>query len=584
MIKRKKLLNIVITVLVLVLVSSAVYAGGSNQNTGTPAAAAASGPFRIKDQNLTEPGTLPVVKNQITLTLGMPVNIQVSDYYDNDLTRYLEKMTGVKLSFILYDAGTDGETKLGLQVAAGDKLPDLMLQLGIADQAKREAYGQAGAIIPLNDYIKNLGFYTNKAVAQTSAAKSGVDPWLYGTADDGTIWGYMSYNTDYSNSFAARAWYNDDFAKKLGMSSDDWTGGGGKGKIPTQDWFYKYLIGVRDNDVNGNGDKNDEIPITGATGWRQQVLKWITNQYFYNDYASTDKYWFVKNGQLYYNYDTPEYRDALRFLYKLYNERLFDESAITQNAVTLAATVNANPHKVGIAVSGGIGIYDADARAVYKPIPIVQGPSGFATTTYFEQVPIFPWAISSNSQYPEAAFRFLDAMASDPDLYLFTNNGLKGRDWRVALPGEIGLYGDQSGIEPYLVTLIQTWGNVVTNAQWKAEFGIDYLNRKSSNAWNGDPLLPAYLHGQAIIQMVPFKPAEYPVDLIFTSAETQQWAETRTNIRNYVEQTLAQFSTGQLDIEKDWDTYVRNLKTLGSDQLLAVDRAAYARMNQISGK
>jgi len=39
-----------------------------------------------------------------------------------------------------------------------------------------------------------------------------------------------------------------------------------------------------------------------------------------------------------------------------------------------------------------------------------------------------------------------------------------------------------------------------------------------------------------------------------------------------------------MDTERDWDTYIRNLKTLGSDNLLAVDRAAYARMMKASGK
>ena len=539
---------------------------------------------QAKDQNVTEPGVLPVVKNQITLTLGKAVGLQVSDHDDNDLTKYLERLTNIKIDFVLYDPGGDGETKLGLQVASGDKLPDIIFGLGIGNNVTREAYGKAGALIPLNDYINNLGVFTKKAVDSTILAQSGVDPWIYGTDDEGNIWGYIYYETVISNFYAARAWYNEEFASRLGMSSDDWTGGGGKGKIPTQEWLYNYLVAVRDNDVNGNGDRNDEIPITGGVGWRQQLLKWLTTQYVYNDYASTNNFWVIRNGQLYYNYDMPEYRDALRFINRLYREKLFEDVAITQNAVTLGATVNAKPYKVGVTVSGGIGIYDADARAVYKPIPIVEGPNGFATTTYFQQIPTFPFAITSFCEYPEAAFRWLDAPASDGDFPLYARYGVKDRDWRLARPGEIGLYGENSGIQPYFVQLIMTWGNVVTNAHWKSEFGIDYLNRKSSIAWSGDPVDPEYLHGQALMGMFPFTPAEYPVNLIFATSENEQWAETRTNIRNYVDQCLAQFATGQLNIESDWDAYIRNLRTLGSDQLLAVDRAAYARMMRNTGR
>ncbi|MCL2833722.1 MAG: hypothetical protein FWD78_11180 [Treponema sp.] len=522
---------------------------------------------------------MPVVKSPVTLTLGLPVNVNVSDYYDNDLTRYLEKLTGIKINFILYDTGNDGNVKLQLQVAGGDKLPDIIKQLGIETNQVRQSYGEAGVIIPLNDYIDKVGVFTKKAVDQTAIAQNGINPWLYGTDDNGKIWGYMQYYTIFTNQYGARAWYNEDFAKKLGMSSADWTGGGTKGKIPTQDWFYKYLIGVRDNDVNGNGDKNDEIPLTGGTGYRMQLLDWLTLQYFYNDYASTGNYWLIKNNQLIYNYDLPEYRDALRFINKLYKEKLFEDVAITQNAASLTATVITKPYKVGITVSAGLSVYDDDSRLVYKPIPIVEGPSGFSTTVFFQQVPTFPWAISSSCANPEAAFRWLDAQASDPDFTLYTRYGVLGRDWRLIQQGETRLYGDR--FKPYFVPLILTWGSMMTNAHWQNQFGIDYLDRSSALAWNGNASDAEYLQGQAMIGMFPFKPAQYPEAVIFTSAETQQWADTRTNIRNYVEQCLAQFATGQLDIEKDWDTYIKNLKTLGSDQLLAVDQAAYARMKSI---
>ena len=78
----------------------------------------------------------------------------------------------------------------------------------------------------------------------------------------------------------------------------------------------------------------------------------------------------------------------------------------------------------------------------------------------------------------------------------------------------------------------------------------------------------------------PFIPAEFPVTLLFTTAENERWAETRTNLKNYVYQAMAQFATGQLDVDRDWDAYVRSIKALGSDQMLAADRAAYARMKK----
>jgi putative aldouronate transport system substrate-binding protein len=532
------------------------------------------GGYKIKDSNVNPDGVFPVVKEPITLSIGLATFLQVSDYYENDLTKYLENLTGVKLEFVLYDSGNDGATKLGLQVASGDKLPDLIFKLGITDAARRQAYGQAGAILPLNEYLENLGHHTKNAVSKMEVFnKQGIDPWIYGKDEDGIIWAYMFYEAVFANANSARAWYNADFAEKLGMSEAQWTGGGSKGRIPTQEWFLNYLRGVRDNDVNGNGDKGDEIPLSGHSGWRGSMLKWLCNQYLFMDYSSTERFWYMKGGQLYYSYDKPEYRDALRFMNQLYKEKLFDESAITQNS--LSAVANSEFPVIGVAVGAGSGANDPRRRS-YKSISIVEGP-GEPHNVYWMHTPSFAWAVTKDCKYPEAAFRFLDAQASDPDFAVFPRYGLKGRDWRPIQAGEVGLYGDVSPSEPYVVELIPVWAET-QSAHWRDEFGIDFMNRKSSLAWNGDLGNSEYLYGQAIQTMVPFTPDEYPIMPVYTGAEIAQYAEMRTNVHNYVNQCMAQFATGQMDPERDWDTYLDNLKKLGADELLELDRRVMARM------
>jgi putative aldouronate transport system substrate-binding protein len=486
--------------------------------SGQSASVAEGEAYKIKDPNVNPPGVFPVVKEPITLSVGLAVFLQVSDYYENDLTKYLENLTGIKLEFVLYDSGNDGATKLGLQVAAGDRLPDLIFKLGITDAARRQAYGQAGAIIPLNEYIENLGFHTKNAVSKMEVFnRQGIDPWVYGKDEDGIIWSYMFYEAVFANANSARAWYNVDFAEKLGMSESQWTGGGSKGRIPTQEWFLKYLRGVRDNDVNGNGDKNDEIPLAGTSGWRGSMLKWLCNQYLFMDYSSTERFWYMKDGQLYYSYDKPEYRDALRFMNQLYKEKLFDESAITQSS--LSGIQNGEFPLVGVAVGAGSGANDPRRRS-YKSISIVEGPAD-PHNVYWMHTPSFAWAITKDCKYPEAAFRFLDAQASDPDFAIFPRYGLKGRDWRPIQPGEVGLYGNVSPSEPDVVEMIPVWSET-QSAHWRDEFGIDFMNRKSSLAWNGDLGNSEYLYGQAIQKMVPFTPDEYPIMPVYTGAEISQ--------------------------------------------------------------
>jgi putative aldouronate transport system substrate-binding protein len=130
-----------------------------------------------------------------------------------------------------------------------------------------------------------------------------------------------------------------------------------------------------------------------------------------------------------------------------------------------------------------------------------------------------------------------------------------------------------------------TWASTGMNSHWRFEFGIDYMNRKSSLTWNNDPGFAEYLYGKAITDyMIPFTPEDVPIALLHTTAENEEWAETRTNIQNYANQCLALFATGQMDADRDWDTYINNLKSMGNDQLLAMDQAAYARTLKAYGK
>ena len=554
----------------VLLLAFLVLASCSKGGPGQAASGSSSdGTYQMKDPNVNAPGVFPVVKEPITLSLGLRIFTQVSDYDDNVLTKYLENLTGIKLNFVFYDQGADGEMKLNLQVAAGEPIPDLVFRVGIGTAAVREAFGRAGAIIPLQDYIKNLGYYTNPAVDAIQIYKDmGVDPWSWGRDEDGNIWAFMFYEAVFANANSGRAWYNGDFAKRFGMSEDEWTGGKEGARLPTQDWFVKYLRNVRDNIPNG-------IPLTGNTGWRANMLPWLTQQYIFNDYASTEMFWLVKNNQLEYFYNQPEYREALRFINGLYKEKLWDETALTQPNYNMIA--NQDPLIVGVAV-GGHGT-DVKNRPTQRPLPIVQGPQGQINVNYWVHTPQFQWAISSNCKYPEAAFRWLDAQASDPDFAIFPRYGEKGVNWRPIQPGEPGLYGDFGPNEPYVVELIDIWGDN-QRVHWRDEFGIDYMNRKSAMGWNGDPLFGEYMLAWCIQGMVPHRPAIFPILPSFTSAENEQWAETRTALRNYVNQSMALFATGQLDPnnDRDWNDYMANLETLGASKLLEMDRNAHNRM------
>ena len=68
----------------------------------------------------------------------------------------------------------------------------------------------------------------------------------------------------------------------------------------------------------------------------------------------------------------------------------------------------------------------------------------------------------------------------------------------------------------------------------------------------------------------------YPV-VSYTSEEIEQRNAVHKDITTYLEQAKAQFITGELDVEKDWDTYVSTVEQMNLEQLMEIEQAAYDR-------
>lgn len=58
-------------------------------------------------------------------------------------------------------------------------------------------------------------------------------------------------------------------------------------------------------------------------------------------------------------------------------------------------------------------------------------------------------------------------------------------------------------------------------------------------------------------------------DLVFEGADAQTISEGTLTIGGYVNQATVQFITGELDVDKDWDTYIEKLNNMGVENYLA---------------
>ncbi len=218
---------------------------------------------------------------------------------------------------------SDGYATVVSTILAGgtDNLPDV-IQPGAYGIA---ALASEGAIIPLDEYLDLIP----NVVAAVGADR--ISSWA---SADGHIYAIPTIvNVPGSQSMTFRK----DWALKLkDMGVIDF-------ETPeTWDQWLAFWYGVKENDVNGNGDASDEIPLVlemGESG--ERALHALLNAFGIK--ASSDAQFVVlDDGSYTMVYEHPKYKDFLTAAQKLYADGIIDPEFATRKQADMYQTMSAN--------------------------------------------------------------------------------------------------------------------------------------------------------------------------------------------------------------------------------------------------
>ncbi len=530
------------------------------------APALAEGPT---DPLLNEIGSTPIVKEPVTLSMGVAQSTAVLDYEENYTTKWMEEMTGVKIEYELFPA-TDAETKLDLLVNSGSELPDI-LTFGI-DDTRRYNYGQAGVLIPLNeyyetmgqpffDYCEEIGVDGNEVLRQVVSA-------------DGNYYGAPFYDYNYNNLYSLRAFINKTWLDKLGLQA------------PTNsEELVQVLTAFRDQDPNGNGQA-DEIPMLGCTkAWNADALGYLMNMFIY--YNGDDNCYLPLNetgGKVDVAYDKPEYREFLKYANMLVKENLLSSLSFTQDSSQFSVTMSADPPVAGILVTGGANeLYFGNSPDEYIPFEAMKGPEGKQYYTTFAPDAYACSAITSYCEHPEIAFAYIHYTYNDEKAYegqIIKRYGEEGVNWRYAEEGEISMLDDQ-GLKPFLYVIETCWG-VPTDKNLQGVWLSNVIDpNKLLEVYDGNPDNTEYQYARNYVMNkdhgIPFD--QLVTCLIYTQEETDRWMDQRTALREYVKEARTLFAMGQMDPnnDSDWEQYLQELNNLQYKEILSTDQTAFER-------
>ena len=240
----------------------------------------------------------------LTITaLGIHFNQYPTEFDGCYYLPTVEKYTNVHLQ-VDWRTDADWNTQIATALAGGvDSLPYLIRpgSYGVT------ALANEGAIIPLDDYLDLI---------PNIVAAVGEDRFADWKSADGHFYTIPTIvNVPGSQSTAVRK----DWLDKLEMD------------VPTTwEQWKAYWYGVRDNDMNGNGDTTDEIPLVLETGGNgERSLHALLNAFGIK--ASNDgQFCVLDDGTYTMVYEHPRYREFLTEVQQLYADKIIDQEFATR--------------------------------------------------------------------------------------------------------------------------------------------------------------------------------------------------------------------------------------------------------------
>lgn len=567
--KKEKVLKLAASAMAAALLVTGCGASGSEKSAGATANVKQS--EAAQAEAVTPAGEFPIVKEPITLKVATIDATYVGPLKDVDFCKWYEEKTGIKIEWT--ELPSDGyKEKLNLMLTTGN-LPDVILGMSVSS-GDVSSYGEDGTFLGLDDYIEKYGVETKKIMEEHDQLRDMI------TSPDGHIYALPYINEALHNQYRTRGWINQDWLKAVGMEMPK-----------TTEEFEAVLQAFKDKDPNGNGIA-DEIPMLGNSSRKNGIVNYLMNAFIYmhdmdsNDPSSTSYLYLDDDKKVQFSPEKEEYKEGLLWIKSLIKKGLIDSTSFTQDETQFKQILmNEGSARVGVIradlINTYLGEYNStpDHRvAQYSVLEPLTGPEGFQyqPSNLYASILLGNFIITSSCQNPEAAFRWADGWFSEEASFMAWY-GQEGKGWiqppegSVAMNGEKALY-QRLPVEGADQTIRVT--NKFGNNTAKMRESEVYLEGDLAQKFSTEPIL----YFATKNSLVPYAKPEHVVPpLMLTREESAEVSNIRTMINDYVEENQAVFCLGTRDIDKEWDSYIKEFSTLGLNRMLEIYQTAYDR-------
>ncbi len=518
----------------------------------------------------------------IQLNILTPLLPAIQDLDTNTHTLWVEEQTGVDIVWQTIPQAAQGGTEKLQLLLTGSDLPDIFMNAPFTSDMVAKYGVEEQILLPLDDYIGTITPNLDAALAKYADQGLSLEQIRQ---MDGKIYSLPIFDTCQHCEYSAKMWVYEPFLTELGMD------------VPTTtDEFYDYLVAVRDNDVNGNGDASDEIPYLAADipGWQTQSEIFLMNSFvFYNEVEHRGMY--VDNGEIVTSLDTDGLREGYKYINMLYEEGLLYADSVTLEQTGLNPIVEGSADPVVGMVPGGsypqFSTRDSERAHNFRTIAPLEGPDGVQYASKMTQgitgLYATPFILSVDCTNPEAAITFGDFLYNEENT-LSVRGGLGGEGigWEYSADGATDFDNEQA-----VWSLLIPWNDKEPqNDSWLAMGVWDYANLRAdaevapgTEMWSseGTEWMLYTITDEMYRPYGPTDGMDSLPPLTFTIEEAESNARVIADIftNSYYATAKLDFISGNKDIEDDavWQDYVDGLYANGYQTLIDNYQTAYDR-------
>lgn len=376
--------------------------GSGNKVTGAPPSAGAS----------TGASVAATQQPPVDLNIMLPIFKTNFPKDDSPVAAEIEKLTNANIHFE-WVPNASYPDKFNITLASG-KLPNIIAVLDPKASSFVNA-ARSGAFWDLTNYLKD---YKNLSGANKTV--------LNNTSIDGKIYGV------YRGRDLGRYGY---YYRK------DWLDAVGMQEPKTIDDFYNLLKAFKEKDPDKNG-KNDTygmVLVKWTGGWASgfdTIKLW---------FGAPNK-WGIKDGKLVPEHQYEEYVEGLKFMKKLYDEKLINSDfAVFDSAKWVDPLVNNQAGVIVDVIDGGVRADDKIHAALVKEgkdnpdihyIDVSSGVLGkdgklhtLPTSGYSGMLSIPKSSVKTEAEL-KRVLTFIDRL-NDPELQTMLSYGLEGKHYTV---------------------------------------------------------------------------------------------------------------------------------------------------------